>query len=170
MDISADLIAVAEFPTSTESCRESSNGIQANAAWLGTMQTAVKKTSIVSEILDPRTRNLIQAPPPPLSEFQFPVFPESTPYFTPLPPPLHHPGSWTDAIHAPPAVSNMLCERWDIARLDMWQSFQQKARNTGGEALPGAAGATAGWRVVTAKFDGAICKGLHRPPVIYLCV
>jgi hypothetical protein len=38
--------------------------VQANAAWLGTMQTAVKKTSIVSEILDPRTRNLIQAPPP----------------------------------------------------------------------------------------------------------
>ena len=34
--------------------------VQANAAWLRTMQTAVNKTMIISEILDPRTRALIQ--------------------------------------------------------------------------------------------------------------
>ena len=37
--------------------------VQANAAWLRTMQTAVNKTMIISEILDPRTRALIQVNP-----------------------------------------------------------------------------------------------------------
>ena len=41
--------------------RRASMSIKANTAWLSTMQAAIEHTVIISEILDPRTRHLIQA-------------------------------------------------------------------------------------------------------------
>lgn len=46
---------------------------RANAQWLSAMQDAVKRTMVISEILDPRTRSLIQVLPPTLHFFLGPA-------------------------------------------------------------------------------------------------